>query len=172
MIVLGIDGGLSGGLALVALGEGGGVTYMRPTLLGVSDIPTSGEDSKRRVDVRAVMRFIRKHPPDHCFMELAQAMPEQGVSGVFRYGRAIGALEAAVQGLLIPMTLVTPQVWKKAHGLSGSDKEASRQRALQLFPSGAADLSRKMDHGRAEAALIAWHGIMQMRVTGGLRAAE
>lgn len=163
MIVCGIDGGLTGGMALVAGGEAEKRMYVRPTLLAVGDIPVTGEGAKRRVNVAAVLAWIRQHPPDHAFIERAQAFRDQGASSGFIYGRAIGALEACIQGLLIPMTIVEPSVWKRAHGLLKTDKEASRQRAIQLFPSAAADLGRKMDHGRAEAALIAWHGLALLR---------
>ena len=48
---------------------------------------------------------------------------------------------------------------KRFHALRGDDKEASRQRALQLFPAAHAMLARKMDHGRDKAALIALAGV-------------
>jgi len=51
--------------------------------------------------------------------------------------------------------LVRPAEWKKSLGLTGKDKEASRQRALQLFPA-QAQLARKKDHHRAEAVLLAY----------------
>jgi hypothetical protein len=44
---------------------------------------------------------------------------------------------------------------EKFHHLIGADKEASRQRVLQLFPRDHALFSRKLDHQRAEAVLIA-----------------
>ena len=64
-------------------------------------------------------------------------------------------LEATIQLLEVPMTIVEPSVWKKFHQLRGGDKEAARQRALQLFPAAHALFARKKDHQRAEAALIA-----------------
>jgi crossover junction endodeoxyribonuclease RuvC len=51
--------------------------------------------------------------------------------------------------------LVRPTEWKKSLGLTGKDKEASRQRALQLFPA-QEQLARKKDHHRAEAVLLAY----------------
>jgi hypothetical protein len=60
----------------------------------------------------------------------------------------------------LPWTFATwshrgqPSVRKRQLHLPGKDKEAARQRALQLFPSQHALLARKKDHGRAEAALI------------------
>jgi hypothetical protein len=56
------------------------------------------------------------------------------------------------------VTIVEPSAWKKFHKLHGKDKEGSRQRALQLFPEADALLARKLDHGRAEAALLALYG--------------
>jgi crossover junction endodeoxyribonuclease RuvC len=156
MMILGIDPGLSGGLALVEHGA-------RLLLVDVIDVPTSGEKAKRRVDIAATLRFMQKVKIDHAVIERAQAMPDQGASSGFNYGRAVGALEACVQGMQIPLTIIEASAWKKAHGLIGRDKEDSRQRALQLFPSSAAKLARKLDHNRAESALIAWYGLNLLR---------
>lgn len=161
MIVLGIDPGLSGGLAIVA-GERGSV----PRLLAVSDIPTHGEKAKRRVDAIAVMTFIRGNMPDYAVIERAQAMPDQGSSSGFIYGRAVGALETCIDGLLIPSRPIESTAWKKANGLIKADKEQSRQRAIRLFPDGHNYFARKLDHNRAEASLIAWFGL-QLMLSGG-----
>lgn len=157
MIVLGIDPGLSGGLAVVRSGPEG-----RVSLLEAGDIPCTGEKAKRRVDVPAVLEWIRRHPPDHALIERAQAMPDQGGSSGFIYGRAVGALEACIEGLMIPLTVIESTAWKKAHALIGRGKEDSRQRAIKLFP-GAPWFPRKLDHNRAESALIAWYGVMLLR---------
>jgi crossover junction endodeoxyribonuclease RuvC len=82
-------------------------------------------------------------------------MPKQGASSGFKYGRAVGALEAVITCCAVPLLIIEPTAWKKFHELHGGEKEMSRQRALQLFPSAHALLARKKDHGRAEAALIA-----------------
>ena len=63
-LVLGVDPGINGGLAIVGLG-GVSPTYVRPTLLAVGDIPTTGDKAKRRVAVAATLEWIRKFPPDH-----------------------------------------------------------------------------------------------------------
>jgi Holliday junction resolvasome RuvABC endonuclease subunit len=154
VILLGVDPGLSGGLALIEGAPGA------PRLLAVADVPTTGEKAKRRVHVAGVLKFIRSHGvPDHAVIERAQAMPDQGASSGFVYGRAVGALEACIEGLLIPHTVVESTSWKKAHGLIKRQKEDSRQRAIKLFP-GAAGFERKLDHNRAEAALLAWYGLL------------
>lgn len=151
MIVLGIDPGLSGGLALVERGD-------RPRLLSVIDVPVTGEKAKRRVDAAVVIGFLQQHKIDHAFIERAQAMPEQGSSSGFIYGRAVGALETCVVGLSIPHTIIESVAWKKFAGLIKRGKEDSRQRALSIFP-GAAGLERVKDHNRAEAILMAWYGL-------------
>ena len=85
-------------------------------------------------------------------------MPRQGASAGFKYGRAVGAIEAAITLCGIPVTIVEPSMWKRFWRLPGKDKESSRQQALQLFPAAHAELARKKDHGRAEASLIALYG--------------
>jgi crossover junction endodeoxyribonuclease RuvC len=88
------------------------------------------------------------------------ARPGQGVTSTFRFGCAYGGLKMALAACGVPFTIVTPQRWKKALGvLTGADKEASRQRALQLFPDQAANLVRKGDHARADAMLLAYFGM-------------
>jgi crossover junction endodeoxyribonuclease RuvC len=153
MLWLGIDPGIAGGLAIVEVIDGAA-----PQLLEVIDIPTTGSGAKERVDVIAVRNFIVAHKPTLALIERAQAMPRQGSSSGFKYGRAVGAIEAAITLCAIPVEIVEPSVWKRLFKLKGGDKEAARQRALQLFPSAHASLARKKDHGRAEAGLIALYG--------------
>jgi crossover junction endodeoxyribonuclease RuvC len=132
-----------------------------PQLVDAIDIPVVGLGAKERVDVLAIRTWIEQHAPQHALIERAQAMPKQGASSGFKYGRAVGAIEAVIACCGIPLTIVEPTAWKKFHALRGGDKEAGRQRALQLFPSAHALLARKKDHGRAEAALIALSGLHQ-----------
>jgi crossover junction endodeoxyribonuclease RuvC len=150
MRILGIDPGIHGGLAIVVIGDG-----VPPQLVDAIDIPVIGLKAKERVDVLAIRTWIDAHQPQQALLERAQAMPKQGASSGFKYGRAVGALEAAAALCGIPLTIIEPSAWKKFHGLRGKDKEPSRQRALQLFPAAHALFARKKDHGRAEAALIA-----------------
>lgn len=163
MIALGIDGGLSGGLALIEVGE-------RRRILFACRIPVMGEGPKKRVHVRAVLAILQKHKIDHAFMERAQAMPSidkngrkqgQGASSAFNYGRAVGATEACVQGMMIPLTFVEASVWKREQGLIKTDKEDSRQRAILLYPD-CPFWPLKGDHNVAEAALIGDHGLNKL----------
>lgn len=163
MIVLGIDPGLSGGLAIV----GGGNDRAR--VINCMSVPVTGEGAKRRPEFLAILAFIEDNPPDAAFIERAQAMPDQGSSSGFIYGRAVGYLEAAVAGMRIPLHVIESSAWKKHYALSGRDhrgdklgspqvKENSRQMALQRIPTSAPYLTRKLDHNRAEAILIAAYG--------------
>jgi crossover junction endodeoxyribonuclease RuvC len=161
MMILGVDPGIHGGLAVVDTNNGG-----TPRLVDAIDIPVVGVGAKERVDPLAFRDWLRKHAPQHAYIERAQAMPKQGSSSGFKFGRATGALETAIVCCEIPMTIVEPTAWKKFHGLRGGDKETSRQKALQLFPAAHALLARKKDHGRAEAALIALFGAAPRAVGG------
>ena len=160
--ILGVDPGIRGGLAIVSVDANGAA----PQFIDAIDIPVAGVGAKERVDVLAIRSWIERHPPEHALIERAQAMPKQGASSGFKYGRAVGAIEAVVACCAIPLTIVEPTAWKKFHALRGGDKEAGRQRALQLFPTAHELLAHKKDHGRGEAALIALYGLHQFnRIT-------
>jgi crossover junction endodeoxyribonuclease RuvC len=155
-VVLGIDPGIRGGLAIVRLFESG------PRLIDAIDIPTVGTGAKERVDILALRTWLLGHSPYQAFIERAQAMPGQGSSSGFKYGRAVGSIEAIVAACEIPFEIVEPSVWKRALRLPGKDKEIARQRAIQMFPHAHDLLARRKDHGRAEAALIGYVGIYHL----------
>ena len=140
-------------LAVVAIANGAA-----PVLVECIDIPVVGTGAKERVDVAAIRNFIDRHRPVRALIERAQAMPRQGSSSGFKYGRAVGAIEATVALCSIPMEIVEPSAWKRFWHLPGKDKEAARQKAVQLFPGAHAVLARKRDHGRGEAMLVALYG--------------
>lgn len=154
MRVLGIDPGMNGGVCIFApsFSNSSGMRWQ------IADLPTIGDKSQRRINAVLLRDWIVRGIPDHAFIEAVAAMPKQGVSSGFRFGRAAGAIDAVVACCGIPITYVSARRWKNYHGLSGPDKEQSRARALQLAPELAELLARKKDHGRAEAALIALYG--------------
>jgi Holliday junction resolvasome RuvABC endonuclease subunit len=153
MKILGCDPGVRGGLAIVAVNDGAAAQ-----LVDVIDIAVAGVGAKERVDVLAIRTWIQQHKPDFTYIERAQAMPKQGASSGFKYGRAVGAIEAVITSCNVPLTIIEPTAWKKFHRLHGKDKEGGRQRALQLFPSAHALFNLKRHHNRADAALIALSG--------------
>jgi crossover junction endodeoxyribonuclease RuvC len=159
MRVLGIDPVITGGLAIIEIID------VSMVVLDAIDVPVIGTGAKERVDAIAIRKWIEQHRPALACIERAQAMPKQGASSGFKYGRAVGALEAAIALTGIPVQIIEPSMWKRALRLPGKDKETARQCALELFPAAHALLARKRDHGRAEAALIALYGLNHSRLT-------
>jgi crossover junction endodeoxyribonuclease RuvC len=152
MKILGIDPGLTGALALHADG-----TWL------LLDMPIIGDVRHHEVNGPLLCRWLREQRPDHAFIEFAAARPGQGVSSMFRFGATYGAIKMALAACDVPYTVITPTRWKPAVGIpAGADKEASRLRALQLFPNEAANLTRKKDHARGDAMLIAFFGVKVM----------
>lgn len=166
MRILGIDPGITGGAAVVETSS----PFDVPRLIAAIDLPTSGGAAKRRIEVPALLAWVRQNNAQAAFIERAQAMPKQGSSSGFLYGRAVGAIEAVIQCAGVPLHIIEASAWKKRFNLkgpmSGGSKEDSRQRAILMFPEQAAVLARKKDHQRAEAALIAVYG-SEIIINGG-----
>jgi crossover junction endodeoxyribonuclease RuvC len=150
--ILGVDPGIHGALALVEVN--GDACH----IVDAIDIPTIGSKAKERVNVHAIQEWVLQHGPHRAFIERGQAMPRQGASSGYKFGRSVGALEAVIALCVIPLEIVEPSVWKRTLRLKGKDKELSRQRALELFPRAQHLLTRRKDHQRAEAMLLAYYG--------------
>ena len=148
--VLGIDPGCSGALVLVTE-HGGYIDHLA--------MPTIKVGTKSRVNGAAVAAWVRQYGITHAYLEQVGAMPGQGTASMFTFGHAAGVAEGILQGLNIPYTLVTPQAWKKSAGLIGSDKDAARSRAIQLYPGLRALDAKAKGQAIADALLIARHGI-------------
>lgn len=150
MIIVSIDPGVSG--AIVIMNE-------KAEYIDHVPMPTITVGRKNRVNSAAVSSFITKHTPDHAFIEQVGAMPGQGVTSMFNFGHSAGVIEGVVAGAGIPMTLITPQAWKKSAGLIGTNKDACRSRAIQLYPKlRALDLKGK-GQALADALMIGRHGL-------------
>ena len=112
-----------------------------------------------RVDARVLKYAILKHvgPADAAMIviEDVHSMPKQGVASTGKFMRAAGAIEATAALLGFEFELVTPQKWKKYHGLIGLPKTASLDLARAWYPNAAEPLKRQKDHGRADAILMA-----------------
>ncbi|EOH6201919.1 TPA: crossover junction endodeoxyribonuclease RuvC [Citrobacter farmeri] len=148
--VLGIDPGCSGALVLITE-QGGYIDHLA--------MPTIKVGTKSRVNGAAVAAWVRQYGITHAYLEKVGAMPGQGTASMFTFGHAAGVAEGILQGLNIPYTLVTPQAWKKSAGLIGSDKDAARSRAIQLYPGLRALDAKAKGQAIADALLIARHGI-------------
>ena len=92
----------------------------------------------------------------HAYLEQVYSSPQQGVKSAFTFGNGFGHLEMALTAAGIPFTRVRPQIWQKELGcLTKGDKNITKQRAQELFPS------IKVTHAIADALLIAKYGTQQ-----------
>jgi crossover junction endodeoxyribonuclease RuvC len=105
-----------------------------------------------------LIQIIDMFKPEEAYIEKVFAMAGQGVTSVFSFGRSLGAIEGVIAARSIKTTLVTPQVWQKAMGVSGG-KDGARARAMEVFPWNVDLFKRVKDDGRADAALIACWGL-------------
>jgi crossover junction endodeoxyribonuclease RuvC len=146
MIFLGIDPGNSGGFVLID--EDGNVL-------------THDKQPETELDVCFSLQCARNFAEleGHkltAIIEKVHAMPKQGVTSVFTFGRNYGFLRGVITSLSIPFVDVTPQKWQKELGCqTKGDKNVSKAKAQQLWPK------IKWTHATADAALIAkWGQLM------------
>ena len=153
MHIIGIDPGLTGAVAVLPEGR----FFDTP----VAQVKKGGKKVYLVADMVSILGIVDRQNA-HVYIEDVHAMPGQGVSSSFSFGRGFGLWEGIVAALGIPYTLVSPVRWKRAmmDGM-GKEKGASRVRAGQLFPHLANQLTRVKDHGRADALLIAEYGRRQ-----------
>ena len=145
---IGIDPGTTG--AIVVIMGGSPVEWLH--------MPTVKIGASNRVNVPEVAAFLRDFYGLPAYLELVGTMPKQGVSSVFTFGHAAGMIQGTVQALGHPLTMVTPQKWKRAAGLIGEDKDAARSRASMLWPDWRALDKKIKGQALADAALIARFG--------------
>ena len=153
-IFVGIDPGLTGAWAAI---------HTDGRVICISDIPTMASGGKgakvqrqiNPVELASDLTELRVYGEGIIVaLERTSAMPGHGVASMYSMGDSYGAIRAAVAIKLLQCEHVTPQVWKRAMGLD-SDKERCRAKAIQLFPDAQDRLSRKKDHNRSEALLLA-----------------
>lgn len=149
MRIFSADPGLSGAWAAV---EHGRVT-------GCGDMPVAGEGSNKRVSGVILADLIVACHAQLVVVEQSWPRPENGSRSAFSMGTSYGVLLGVAAALGVPVETVAPQTWKKSFRLLGTDKEASRGKALDLCPHLAGDLRRKLDHNRAEAILIGLYAV-------------
>lgn len=148
--VIGVDPGLTGAIALVSTDK---------QLCCVADFPVRFYpiSQKKYLDMQAFISFLNTNPwhsATHAAIERASSAPGQGVASAFTYGEVYGSLCTALYASGFHLEVVNAVSWKRRLKLPGRDKEAARLLALELF-SYPDEFSRKKDHNRAEAALIA-----------------
>lgn len=140
MIFVGIDPGASGAIAVIHEGS--------PMPLRLCRLSSTEKE---------VHEFLRLNPLPNvvktfAFIERVHSMPKQGVVSSFKFGQSYGFLRGLLTAHEVPFEEVTPATWQKAMGcLTKGDKNITKQRAGQLFPS------VKVSHWNADALLIAEH---------------
>lgn len=145
MTILAIDPGLNNGIAILDC---------QRRLLLATEIPVIGEGANKRLNLISFADILAQFRISHAVIEDVAAMPKQGVSSMFRFGRAAGAIEGALAALKVPTTFVRPTIWKRDIGAKAKQAEDIRALAIQTWPDQAHRFARKLDHNRAEAALI------------------
>jgi len=153
---LGIDVGNEGAFALI----------QEKTLrcIFLVDMPVMALTGTRRqmnaAEIARIIKGLAKEYQFTAFLERVSAMPGQGVCSMFSFGTGYGVIQGVLAAMGIPTVLVTPQSWKKDCGLIGQPKDMARTVCQRLYPD--IDLSKKKYTGRADAILIARHGIMRV----------
>ena len=153
MLIIGIDPGISGSICFFEDGK----------ILEVIEMPVMAEGKKNKKQVNGAqiynefLKRINKKKDDEVrvVIEQVSAMPGQGVTSMFNFGQSFGILKGICSAMQLPMFFVRPAKWKKYFNLINSQKDASRTRAIEIFPYFSTQLSKKKDCNKADAILIA-----------------
>jgi crossover junction endodeoxyribonuclease RuvC len=153
MLIIGIDPGISGSICFFEDGK----------ILDVVEMPTMTEGKKNKKQVNGSQLYneisnrIKQRDKKEIKVVIVQvsAMPGQGVTSMFNFGQSYGILKGICSAMRLPMYFVRPAKWKKYFNLINSEKDASRTRAIEIFPYFSSQLSRKKDSNKADAILIA-----------------
>ena len=121
---------------------------------------TEGKKNKKQVNGAQIYneflkRINKKEDEIRVVIEQVSAMPGQGVTSMFNFGQSFGILKGICSAMQLPMFFVRPAKWKKYFNLINSQKDASRARAIEIFPYFSTQLSKKKDSNKADAILIA-----------------
>ena len=152
MLIIGIDPGISGSICFFEDGK----------IIEVIEMPvmTEGKKNKKQVNGAQIYneflkRINNKDDEIRVVIEQVSAMPGQGVTSMFNFGQSYGILKGICSAMQLPMFFVRPAKWKKYFNLINSQKDASRTRAIEIFPYFSSNLSKKKDSNKADAILIA-----------------
>jgi len=150
MIYCGIDPGNSGAIAIFGMNR----------LVYFYDMPTEPKLTGKGLQVSAsgLYNILRKWNLKVAYVEKVHAMPGQGVTSMFTFGRGLGVIEGVLAGLEIEMAVVPPRKWKDHFGLIGKEKNDARVLSLAIYPDFSQELKLKKNIGKADALLIGMCG--------------
>ena len=152
MLIIGIDPGISGSICFFQDGEIKDVVEM-PTM-------TEGKKNKKQVNGSQIFNEINERIKKidkkniKVVIEQVSAMPGQGVTSMFNFGQSFGVLKGICSAMQLSVYFVRPAKWKKYFNLINSEKDASRTKAIEVFPYISQQLSKKKDANKADAILI------------------
>ena len=152
MLIIGIDPGIKGAICILKDGK----------ILDVFDMPIMpvGKKNKSQVNGSQIYNEIQKaiigedKKDIKVVIEQVSAMPGQGVTSMFNFGQSYGVIKGICSAMQLPIHFVRPTKWKKYFNLINSSKDASRSRAIEIFPKVSEKLKRKKDINKADAILI------------------
>ena len=153
MFIISIDPGISGAICFFENGD----------VLDVIDMPAmaDGKKNKRQVNGSQIFNEIKSKiknidKKDICVViEQVSAMPGQGVTSMFNFGQSFGVIKGICSAMQLSMFFIRPTKWKKYFNLIKTEKDASRTKAIEIFPQISSKLSKKKDINKADAILIA-----------------
>jgi len=151
MKIIGIDPGLSGGIAVLENNK----------VEEVYDMPVmpEGKKNKRQLNSAQLVKLLKNNIQDKektaVVVEQVNAMPGQGVTSMFNFGQTFGAIKGVCAALGLPIFFVRPSKWKKHFELINSSKDSSRTKAIEMYPALSNDLAKKKDVNKSDAILIA-----------------
>jgi crossover junction endodeoxyribonuclease RuvC len=155
-LILGIDPGLSGAIA---------VLNADGSLLAIHDMPTLADGAKGRLALNAplVSAIVSQTCARQAFCELIGPRPTDGVAGAFGFGRSRGIIEGTLAAVGIPVEMIAPPTWKRRFNIAAGkeNKDSARSVAIARWPAQAALFARKSNIDRAEAALIGLCGVLR-----------
>ena len=119
------------------------------------------EKNKKQVNGNQLYNELKKYLSEinideACVVvEHVTAMPGQGVTSMFNFGQSFGVIKGICSAMQLPIHFIRPTKWKKYFNLINTSKDASRSRAIELFPKVSEKLKRKKDSNKADSILIA-----------------
>ena len=128
----------------------------------IEDMPIRYVKKRKHIDIDVLINIIepRKQHVMGVVLEQVGPMPRDGAVSAFRFGEGFGILQAVLKYNKFKMLTPRPNIWKPIMEVT-AEKESSRLKAIELVDDETAMkyFSRKKDHNRAEATLLAIYGV-------------
>ncbi len=153
MLIIGIDPGISGSICFFENGK----------VIDLIEMPSMADGKKNKKQINGPQFYneiysrLKNYSKKDVIVVIEQvsAMPGQGVTSMFNFGQSFGVVKGVCSAMQLSVHYVRPARWKKYFNLLKTEKEASRSKAIEIFPYISSQLSRKKDSNKADAILIA-----------------